>query len=216
MHVLVKTYIFWYNPAMKLRNSRLLNWWTQPNAQGGKTLARELVEFVLLVVLVVLPFRYFVAEPYIVSGVSMSNTFETGHYLIINKFWHKVSDPHRGDVLVFRSPVETDKYYIKRVIALPGETVIIDQSQVVIEQVNGERITLDEPYTSNPTFANIEVTLEEGEYFMMGDNRAQSFDSRAWGPLDESYIRGEPIIRLFPFGLLDTMPGRYDSYTQTN
>lgn len=197
---------------MKLRNLKPFAWWTEPNAQGGKTLARELVEFALLVVLVVLPFRYFVAEPYIVSGVSMSDTFETGHYLIINKFWHKLSDPHRGDVLVFRSPVEPDKYYIKRVIALPGETITINRSTVTIQTADGETMTLEEPYTSNPTFADIDVTLTEGEYFMMGDNRAQSFDSRAWGPLDESLIRGEPVMRLFPFAEVHTMPGRYQNY----
>lgn len=198
---------------MNLRN--LFSWWTDTNPQGGKTLTRELIEFVLLIVLVVLPFRYFVAEPYIVSGVSMSETFETGHYLIINKFWHKISQPERGDVLVFRSPIEEDKFYIKRVIGLPGETVSITQSRVAVTTESGETIVLEEDsYTSNPTFANVEVSLEEGEYFMMGDNRAQSFDSRAWGPLDESMIRGEPIIRLYPFSQINTMPGRYHNYEQ--
>ena len=180
----------------------------RPGPNSEKTWAREVLEFGLLVVIIVIPFRMFVAEPYIVSGVSMSETYETGHYLIINKFWHKISSSERGDVLVFRSPTEPSKFYIKRVIALPGETIAINDSQVTIIDNSGVSFVLDEPYIKNDTRARLEITMGDEEYFMMGDNRANSFDSRAWGPLDSSHIRGEPVIRLFPFTMINLMPGR--------
>lgn len=191
-------------PRMKFISS----WWRPHPETGEKTWWREVVEFVLLVVLIVLPFRFFIAEPYIVSGVSMSKTFETGHYLIINKFWHNYSEVERGDVLVFQSPVEENKYYIKRVIALPGETIEIANAQVTISPTKGESFVLDESYSANPTHTHTNLELGPGEYFMMGDNRAQSFDSRAWGVLNEELIRGEPFVRLYPFSDIGLMPGR--------
>ena len=175
---------------------------------GEKRWLREIGEFVILVALIVLPLRMFVAEPYIVLGVSMSETFETGHYLIINKFWYKLAEVERGDVLVFRSPVEDGKSYIKRVIALPGESIEIKDTQVIISPLSGEPFVLDEPYLTEKTYASLSLDLGETEYFMMGDNRAQSFDSRAWGAMDEEYIRGEPIVRLYPFTQINFMPGR--------
>jgi len=179
-----------------------------------KSWIRELVEFIILIVVIVIPFRIFVAEPYIVSGISMSETYESGHYLIINKFWHKLSDIERGDVLVFKSPNDDKKFYIKRAIALPGETIKITNSIVSVTPVGSDTPKiLDEPYIKNATFAELEITLTEEQYFMMGDNRANSYDSRAWGPLDKSAIRGEPILRLFPFNQISLSPGRYTDYS---
>ena len=167
---------------------------------------RELVEFALIIVLVVVPIRMFIAEPYIVSGVSMSQTFETGHYLVINKFWHHLSAPARGDILVFKSPVE-NRFYIKRVIATPGETISIKDQQVTITPRSGSSFVLQEPYASSPTYASLSYNLSESQYFVMGDNRTNSSDSRRWGPLEENLIRGEPVIRLFPFSHISLMPG---------
>lgn len=176
--------------------------------------ARELIEFALIVLLVVVPIRMFVAEPYIVTGVSMADTYATGHYLIINKFEHHLGSIERGDVLVFRSPVEEEKFYIKRVIGLPGETVSIRDGQVFIStSTESEEFALEEPYASSETYGTTRTELDAEEYFMMGDNRLQSFDSRSWGPLESSAIRGEPMIRLFPFGKINLMPGRYHQTT---
>ena len=176
---------------------------------------RELVEFALIVVVVVLPIRYFVAEPYIVTGVSMADTYATGHYLIINKFEHKMGGIERGDVLVFRSPAEEDKFYIKRAIGLPGETISIHDGSVYLVSEDGSETLLEEPYTSSETYGTTRVTLGDSEYFMMGDNRLESFDSRSWGPLESESIRGEPMLRLFPFSQIDFMPGRY-RYIETS
>lgn len=210
-----KTDIFWYNRAMNFSPQNYWKTFLISPTTGEKTWIREIIEFALLVVLIVIPFRVFVAEPYIVSGVSMSQTFETGHYLIINKFWHKIKDVERGDVLVFQSPVENEKYYIKRVVGLPGETVSIANTQVTITTPDGTELVLDEPYIKNKTYATVSIDLGPTEYFMMGDNRAQSFDSRAWGPMDASYIRGEPVVRLYPFTNISLMPGRDRTSTET-
>jgi len=178
----------------------------------SKSWLRELTEFFILLFVIIIPFRIFVAEPYIVSGISMSQTYETGHYLIINKFWHRLSETERGDVLVFKSPNGDDKFYIKRAIGLPGETVSISNTQVTISKEGQEDFIVNEPYISNPTYAEVSITLQEDEYFMMGDNRANSYDSRAWGPLHESAIRGEPFMRLYPFNKINLLPGRYIDY----
>ncbi len=182
-------------------------------SESNKSWIRELTEFFILLFVIIIPFRIYVAEPYIVSGISMSETYETGHYLIINKFWHKLSDIDRGDVLVFRSPNDDNKFYIKRVIGLPGETVSISNTVVTISPEDGsDPFVLEEPYIKNPTYAEVSLTLSEQEYFMMGDNRENSYDSRAWGPLNETAIRGEPVMRLFPFTDINLLPGRYQQY----
>lgn len=196
------------NASTSARNSHF-------NTTPKSSWLREIAEFALIVVLVVLPIRYFIAEPYIVTGVSMADTYATGHYLIINKFEHKIGDIDRGDVLVFQSPVEKDKFYIKRVIGLPGETISIRDEQVYIttEASSNEELLLEEPYASSATYGTTRMDLADDEYFMMGDNRLESFDSRSWGALHESNIRGEPMIRLYPFGQIDVMPGRFRQTT---
>ncbi len=175
------------------------------NTSGGNSWLRELIEFVLIITLVVVPIRMFVAEPYIVNGLSMSPTFETGHYLIINKFWHHFKPLERGDIIVFKSPVEK-RYYIKRLIALPGETISIKNQQVEITTVTGRTFILKESYASTPTYASLKYDLGD-QYFVMGDNRTHSSDSRLWGPLDKSLIRGEPILQIFPLPEFGVMPG---------
>ena len=173
----------------------------------------EILKFLLLILVTVVPFRIFVAEPYVVSGISMSNTLETGHYLIINKFKHKFTGLERGDIVVFNPPHDKDKAYIKRVIGTPGETIRIDNEEVFVRAVgSNEFVKINEPYIKNPPRLNDQRTLGEGEYYVMGDNRDNSSDSRSWGAVDESTIKGEPFIRLFPLSRISYMPGHYDSY----
>ena len=186
--------------------------WLQRDADGKKPLLRELLELGLLIIFVVIPFRMFIATPYIVSGASMSTTYETGHYLIINKlFYTQSGEVKRGDVLVVDSPVDEEKDYIKRVIGLPGETVKIKDGTVTIfsPTLPQAGLVLDEPYTKNQTTGTQTTTLGPEEYFLMGDNRQNSFDSRSWGPLPAANIQGEPFVRLYPFGQIDWMPGRF-------
>jgi len=139
----------------------------------------------------------------------MSPTYETGHYLIINKFWHKLQGLERGDVIVFTSPTEPSKSYIKRIVGLPGETVTINSGVTTVLQKDGTEIVIDEPYVFHDSRDTVSTALEGDQYFVMGDNRQNSYDSRSWGPLDQELIKGEPILRLFPFTQLSWLPGEH-------
>ncbi len=168
----------------------------------------ELIKFAVIAIIVIVPFRMFVAEPYIVSGASMSPTFETGHYLIIDKFSHFIDTPDRGEVLVFEYPNDPSTFYIKRVIGLPGETVRIQNRSVYVKAVGSEEfVEIDEPYIKNNNQRDIETVIPENNYFVMGDNRGNSSDSRSWGVLDEKFIKGTPLVRLYPFNNISVMPG---------
>jgi signal peptidase I len=172
----------------------------------------EMFKFTLFALLVVLPIRMFVAQPYIVSGVSMDTTFADGEYIIVDQISYKFEDPHRGDVIIFKYPKDETKNFIKRVIGLPGETVTIEGTTVTIKNKDYPLgFKLQEPYINsrNEKEENMSVTLRPGQYFVMGDNRRQSSDSRAWGTLPRTNIIGRPLVRLFPFTRIDLLPGSY-------
>ncbi len=182
----------------------------------------ELITFVAIAVFIVLPFRWFVAEPYIVDGTSMFPTFDTGHYLIVDKVtWHLIHPPQRYDVVVmlFPDPVTTDpaKDFIKRIIGLPGETVTIFDGQVSITNTTHPKgFILDSSFVKYPKNDDtMVVTLKDDEYFVMGDNRAGSYDSRYWGPLPAKDIIGHPILRLWPLNKIGFNPGGITSVTAT-
>lgn len=155
----------------------------------------------------------FVAQPFIVSGASMETTFSTGQYLIVDQLTYRFEEPKRGDVIIFRYPKDPSKYFIKRVIGLPGDRIEIQGNVVTI--FNGEfedGITLDEaPYVlhMNPN-TTLTETLGDNEYFVMGDNRDASSDSRMWGVLQRDKIIGRAFLRLFPLTSMEVFPGRYD------
>lgn len=174
----------------------------------GAGFLRELVTFVIIAVCIIYPFRKFVAEPYIVSGASMSPTFETGHYLIIDKISYRFNAPQRDDVIVMKFPEDTSRDFIKRVIGLPGETVDIkDGTVTIINAENPKGMVLEEGFIKFPKSDTMTLTLTSGEYFVMGDNRAGSYDSRGWGPLPKEDIIGRPLIRLYPFDHIKILPG---------
>lgn len=171
---------------------------------------RNLIFFALLVLIIVLPIRVYVAKPFIVSGASMFPTFNTWHYLIIDQLSYKLSSPERGDVIVFRFPQNPSRFFIKRIIGLPNETVQLNGTTVTI--INDEfkdGFVLDEPYVSpeNTQKENLIMRLGDDEYFVMGDNRKASADSRSWGPLESYRIIGRAYLRLFPFSEVDVLPG---------
>ncbi len=154
----------------------------------------------------------FIVRPFIVSGSSMDPTIKDKEYLIIDEVSYRFREPVRGDVVVFKAPPEPDKYYIKRIIGLPGETVTIRQGKVTI--INAEHpdgLVLDEPYITHPEQDTVTEVVPEGSYFVMGDNRAGSYDSRRWGPLEKEEIRGRAVLRLLPFTAIDYLPG-YTTY----
>lgn len=170
----------------------------------------EIVQFSIIAMLIVVPIRMFVAQPFIVSGESMVDTFQSGEYLIVDQVSYYLNDPARGDVIVFRYPRDPSKFFIKRVIGVPGDTIRIEDAQVtIINETHPDGIVLDEPYIKSMQPAAItEETLGEREYFVMGDNRDQSSDSRSWGVLQEDRIIGRAWLRLFPPHTLDYLPGK--------
>src|SRR3989338_3819489 len=156
--------------------------------EGKKEGVGEILKFVLIVAIIVVPFRIFIAQPYVVEGSSMDPTFKDGDYLIVDQLSKRFGDPARGDVIIMRYPRDPSKFFIKCLIAFPGETVFIKAGKVYIQDV-----LLDEPYVKFSKNENFELTLKEGEYFVMGYNRAGSSDSRIWGPLPKEDIVGEPL-----------------------
>jgi len=173
----------------------------------------EIVRFAVLAIIIVVPIRMFIAQPFIVSGASMDTTFENGQYLIVDQLSYYFEDPARGDVVIFRYPRDPSKFFIKRVIGLPGDTVTIEDASVIItNETYPNGLILDEPYIKSMAIAapRTEV-LGPREYFVMGDNRDQSSDSRVWGVLQQERIVGRAWARLFPPQAIDFMPGKIDT-----
>ncbi len=169
---------------------------------------KEILTFIVLAVIIVVPIRFFVAQPFVVEGESMHPTFESADYLIVDEFTYHFSAPKRGDVIVFRYPGDPSIFYIKRIIGLPGETVHITAGQTSITKPDGTTLTLDESYVvaEDATYTQ-DTTLGSDQYFVMGDNRPRSSDSRVWGPLPKKDIMGRAFVRLLPAGKLGILPG---------
>lgn len=177
-------------------------------SDAGKGLLRDLFTLVALIVIVVIPIRLFVISPFIVDGASMHPTFEHLDYLVVNEFMYYFKAPARGDVIVFRYPAEPSTFYIKRIIGLPGDKVSINHGIVTVTTANGESLTLTEPYLVNEDATYTKnTTLLDDQYFVMGDNRPNSSDSRVWGPLPKKNIIGRVDLRLLPIGDAGFFPG---------
>jgi signal peptidase I len=163
----------------------------------GKTLIIALV--------IVIPIRYFIFQPFFVQGQSMEPNFENGDYLIVDEISYRFQDPQRGEVVVFRYPQNPSLRYIKRIIGLPGETVEIKNGVITIYQGNSNREVLDESNYLSPilqTPGDLRMTLNENEYFVLGDNRLASYDSRRWGILPQKNIIGRVFFRAWPLTVL--------------
>lgn len=168
----------------------------------------ELIKYAVLAILIVVPFRIFVAQPYVVNGSSMDPTFHDGDYLIVDQISKRFEVPDRGSVVIIRYPKDLSKFFIKRLIAYPGEQVDIRGGVVyVINEQNPEGLKLDDSYVEFKKNENFSITLKDDQYFVMGDNRAGSSDSRIWGPINKKNIVGEPIVRLLPLQKIDLLPG---------
>ncbi len=172
---------------------------------------KEIVKFTLITLAIVIPFRAYIAEPFVVNGASMDPTFKTGEYLIVDQVTYHWNEPKRGDVIVFKYPInDSRKYLIKRIIGLPNETISVNNGKIkIINKENPNGIILDDVYVieNHKTRDTFTKTLGSLEYFVMGDNRAESSDSRLWGPLESKYIVGRPILRLLPFSKISILPG---------
>ena len=171
----------------------------------------DFTKFAALVIVVVIGIRYFIAQPFIVSGASMAPNFESSDYLIVDELTYRFHTPQRGDVIIFHPPIDMATYYIKRVIGIPGDTVSVVNGVVTVknsQHPNG--IVLNEPYITTDTLTeNKNFVVPDGEYFVMGDNRPESFDSRGWGLLPAKNITGRALIRLFPVNKFNIFPAEH-------
>lgn len=160
----------------------------------------EIAKVVLISLAIILPIRMFLVQPFYVQGASMEPNFYQNEYLIIDELSYHFNEPVRGQVIIFKNPKNIKEYFIKRVIGLPGETVEVRNGQVLI---NGQE--LDEDYISNlSTQSYEESVLSESEYFLLGDNRVNSYDSRSFGPVDKKYIIGRVWFRGWPIDRIDS------------
>jgi len=165
----------------------------------------EIFKIVLLALIVVIPIRYFIFQPFIVKGVSMEPNFKNGDYLIIDEISYRFKEPKRGEVVIFKYPQNPSHRFIKRIIGLPNETIEIEGAKIIILKNGKEEVLNEMDYLSFQFYlGKMEVNLKGNEYFVLGDNRDVSFDSREWGILPREYIIGKAIFRAWPFNALAT------------
>ena len=175
---------------------------------------KEILKASIIALIIVIPIRFYVAQPFIVSGASMSPTFESGHYLVVDQLSYRFEEPQRGDVIIFKYPRDTSKFFIKRIVGLPGETLKLKASSLtIVNSMHPDGFVFEEPYISksNQISGTFSVELGDNQYFVMGDNRSQSSDSRLWGPLQRNLIVGQAFFRIFPIRKASVLPGSYDS-----
>ena len=192
---------------------------TEQNAQGNVVIVAGILCGLLV--------WFFGFRPFLVDGASMYPSFNTaiaeetkdnipiikGDYLIIDIFSYLFrKDPERFDVVVFRSPIEPKRYLLKRIVGLPNEQVHLSGSNITITKADGTTLALNEPYINQEeiiVYKKQTVALGKNQYFLLGDNRTNSLDSRVWGSLEKDNIIGKVILRLYPFSEAGTYPGEY-------
>ena len=190
--------------------------------------AWDLIKFASIALAIVIPLRLYIAQPFIVSGSSMFPTFHDGQYLIVDELSYHLGTPKRGDVVIFRYPKQPSRFFIKRIIGLPNEKIEVKDdikniTVTIINTKNPKGFTLSERYI-NPRFTKgdqCEITQDQeiatdrtfttgdGEYFVMGDNRDCSSDSRIWGTVPSKLLVGRAYLRLLPFNTISYLPGAY-------
>lgn len=164
----------------------------------------EIIEIAAIAIAAVFLIRSTVVQPFLVSGSSMSPTFSDGDYLLIDQLTYRFRAPERGEVAVFHyhtTPSDNSTYFIKRIIGLPGDEVRVQGGRVtIINSEHPQGFTLDETYLppGTDTSGSIDTVLGANEYFVLGDNRSYSFDSRSWGKLSNKDIVGVVRLRLWP------------------
>jgi signal peptidase I len=164
----------------------------------------EVSKIVLIALMIVIPIRVFVFQPFFVKGQSMEPNFHNNDYLIIDELSYRFRAPERGEVVVFKYPRNPSQRYIKRIIGLPDEIVEIQDNQIIIHKYLDTIILDESDYLPIPinTSGTVKISLGEDEYFVMGDNRVASSDSRKWGALPEENIVGRVVLRPWPIAAL--------------
>jgi signal peptidase I len=160
-----------------------------------KSTLRQLIvtAFILLIVFTGVQFTL---QSFRVEGASMEDSFHNGEYLLVNKLSYHFHSPQRGDVIVFHYPLDPSRLYIKRVIGLPGERVEIDGDNIYIDG----KLLQEKPSRGpmGPPYKNCSLTVPSDEYFVLGDNRAHSDDSRTWGTVPRANIIGKTLLTYWP------------------
>lgn len=166
----------------------------------------EITKIGIIAALIVVPLRMFVFQPFLVKGDSMVPSFHNGDYLIVDELSYRFRSPERGEVIVLKFPYDPSQRFIKRIVGLPGETLEIKDGKVVVYHSDSQdAFVLDESGyldEGSQTPGSVKVQLKEGEYFVLGDNREFSSDSRSWGPLQEKYVVGKMLWRAFSLNAL--------------
>ncbi|MDZ4221431.1 MAG: signal peptidase I [Patescibacteria group bacterium] len=187
---------------------KMMNQDSRPASGGVLEFVGELIKITLIALAIIVPVRYFLVKPFYVNGASMEPTYYNREYLIIDEISYRFHVPQRGDVVVFKYPLDESQFFIKRIIGLPGERVSVrDESVTVYNEAHPEGIVLKEPYLGEDvvTTDTSDVALSEDEYFVMGDNRMASLDSRRFGALGRSEIIGRAWLRGWPFDRLGVL-----------
>ncbi len=174
--------------------------------------AWDLIKFAIIALIIVIPIRMFIAQPFIVSGSSMYPTFRNGQYLIADEISYIVGNPKRNDIIIFRYPDDPSRFFIKRVIGLPNEEINIKDGKItIINKTNPEGFVLAQPYLRQKFNFTGSYKTGNKQYFVMGDNRKESLDSRIWGMLPDKLVTGRAVLRLLPFKYISYLPGYYIS-----
>ena len=163
------------------------------------TFILEITKILVIALAIVIPIRYFLFQPFFVKGQSMQPSFESGDYLIIDEITYRFKDPQRGEVVVFKYPQNISQRFIKRIVGLPGETVEVKDGEVIIYNDQGSQALDETGYISSYTAGDVKIVLSEDQYFVMGDNRNFSFDSRKFGIVPKKLIIGKVLLRAWPF-----------------
>ncbi|KKS46774.1 MAG: Signal peptidase I [Candidatus Gottesmanbacteria bacterium GW2011_GWA2_42_18] len=178
--------------------------------RSGINFVFDFLETIVVALSVFVVIYLFIVQPHEVKGSSMEPTFQNNEYIITDKISYRFGKPNRGDVVIFKAPVNPDVDYIKRIIGLPGETVMVQSGRIYID---GKM--LNEPYLEDltPIFPGgfikegVVVSIPENHYFVMGDNRPHSSDSREFGPIEKKLIIGRAVFRYWPINNLGLIPG---------
>jgi len=179
----------------------------------------ETLKVVIIALVIILPVRYFLVQPFFVKGSSMVPNFHDKEYILVDKWTYKLGQPARGDVIVFKAPTNPQEYFIKRIIGLPGESVLVSNNTITVYNTRyPDGFVLDESsyHADTEEFATLcsgttswcgqKVTLNDDQLFVLGDNRKHSSDGRAFGPITYESIAGMAWLRLWPLNEIGFIP----------
>jgi signal peptidase I len=178
----------------------------------------DFLQSIVVIMAIMVMIYLFVISPQEISGESMYPTFENGEYILTNKIEYKIMEPKRGDVVVFKSPNNKDIDFIKRIIALPGDRLkVINGKYYLNDQLINESYLPSGLYTFAGSFLreNTEITVPSGEYFVSGDNRPHSLDSREFGTIVKEDIIGKALLRYWPFDRAGLIKNPFTYLTHT-